>query len=39
MFGPGSYLWRSEMKSGLSGSNPPLVLQLEQALERAGAKS
>lgn len=35
----GSYLWRAEAKNGLSGSNPALVRQLEQALERAGAKS
>lgn len=35
----GTYLWRAEAKNGLSGQNPLLVQQLEQALERAGAKS
>lgn len=35
----GTYLWRAEAKNGLSGENPALVQQLEQALERAGAKS
>ncbi len=35
----GTYLWRAEAKNGLSGENPALVRQLEQALERAGAKS
>ena len=35
----GTYLWRAEAKNGLSGNNPVLVQQLEQALERAGAKS
>lgn len=38
-YGTGTYLWRAEAKDGLSGSNPTLVRQLEQALERAGAKS
>ena len=38
-YGIGTYLWRAEAKNGLSGSNPALVRQLEQALERAGAKS
>ena len=37
--GVGTYLWRAEAKNGLTGSNPLLVQQLEQALERAGAKS
>ena len=37
--GSGSYLWRAEAKNGLEGSNPALVQQLEQAMERAGAKS
>ncbi len=35
----GTFLWRAEAKNGLSGENPVLVQQLEQALERAGAKS
>jgi hypothetical protein len=34
-----NYLWRAEAKSGLSGSNPMLVQQLERALERVGAKN
>jgi hypothetical protein len=35
-YGTGSYLWRAEAENGLSGSNPPLVQQLERDLERAG---
>lgn len=38
-YGVGTYLWRAEAKNGLNGSNPLLVRQLEQALERVGAKS
>jgi len=38
-YGMGTYLWRAEAKNGLSGPTPVLVQQLEQALERAGAKS
>ena len=34
-----TYLWRAEARNGLSSSNPTLVRQLEQALERVGAKS
>jgi hypothetical protein len=36
-FRTGTYLWRAEAKNGLSGPNPPLVQQLERALEIAGA--
>jgi hypothetical protein len=38
-FRTGSYLWRAEAKNGLSGSNPPLVRELERAMETAGATS
>jgi len=33
----GTYLWRGEAKNGLSGSNPPLVRELERAMETARA--
>ena len=34
-----SYLWRSEAKNGLSGSEPALVQQLKRAVETAGKTS